>query len=207
VRPTRGGREHRLWYRLVEARDCLRFDGIIDKGPLTGSRCAAGPGSRLSALRARVRRRGALVPSRPAQGASAPRDRIDIDLHLPGSTLFGIEQTLRMDLFDSGRAAARHLLDRGHIRASGALLGVILEEHLKAVAGRHGFKARKKAPTITDHKEFLKAQSVIDVAMWRRIQGLADIGSLCTHAKDRAPTKENIDDLLQGVGRALKLVL
>jgi len=32
VRPTRGGREHRLWDRLVEEHHYLRFHGIIGKG-------------------------------------------------------------------------------------------------------------------------------------------------------------------------------
>ncbi len=32
VRPTRGAREHRLQYRLIEEHHCLRFHGIIGKG-------------------------------------------------------------------------------------------------------------------------------------------------------------------------------
>ncbi len=33
VRPTRGGRKHRLWDRLIEEHHCLRFHGIVGKGP------------------------------------------------------------------------------------------------------------------------------------------------------------------------------
>lgn len=32
-RPTRGGRKHRLWDRLIEEHHCLRFHGIVGKGP------------------------------------------------------------------------------------------------------------------------------------------------------------------------------
>ncbi len=33
VRPNRGGRKHRLWDRLIEEHHCLRFHGIVGKGP------------------------------------------------------------------------------------------------------------------------------------------------------------------------------
>lgn len=124
-----------------------------------------------------------------------------------GSSLFEIEQTLRMDLFDTEIESAKHLKDRGHLRAAGALLGVILEDHLKSVSKQHLFKTRKKAPSIADYNEFLKAEKVIDTVGWRRIQGLADIRNLCDHAKDREPTIEDIEDLVSGVERVLKTVL
>lgn len=123
-----------------------------------------------------------------------------------GSSLFEIEQTLRMDLFDTEIESARHLKERGHLRAAGALLGVILEDHLKSVSKQRGFTTRKKAPSIADYNEFLKAESVIDTVGWRRIQGLADIRNLCDHAKDREPNLEDLDDLLAGVERVLKSV-
>jgi len=123
-----------------------------------------------------------------------------------GSVLFEVEQTLRMDLFDSEIESAKHLKARGHLRAAGAVLGVLLEEHLKLTAVRHGFNSRKKAPSIADYNEFLKAEKIIDTVSWRRIQGLADIRNLCDHAKDRAPTPDDLDDLLSGVERILKTV-
>lgn len=138
------------------------------------------------------------------------RNQLDILISVRdslGSVLFEIHQTLRMDLFDSELAASKHLLDRGHIRASGAVAGVVLEEHLKSVAQRNGFKTRKKAATIADYNEFLKAQAIVDIVTWRRIQGLADIRNLCDHAKDRAPTHEDADDLILGTERMLKSVL
>ncbi|MEP1199925.1 hypothetical protein [Tateyamaria sp.] len=84
-----------------------------------------------------------------------------------GSSLFEIEQTLRMDLFDTEIEGARHLKSRGHLRAAGALLGVILEGHLKSVSQQHGFVTRKKAASIADYNEFLKAEELIDTVGWR----------------------------------------
>ncbi|MDE0520717.1 MAG: hypothetical protein OXH79_02040 [Boseongicola sp.] len=146
----------------------------------------------------------------PKSAVQKIRNQLDILISVRdslGSVLFEIHQTLRMDLFDSEISAAKHLLDRGHVRAAGAVAGVVLEEHLKSVAQRHGFRTRKKAPGISDYNEFLKSQSVVDIVTWRRIQGLADIRNLCDHAKDRAPTEEDADDLILGTERMLKSVL
>ena len=124
-----------------------------------------------------------------------------------GSALFEIEQTMRMDLFDTELEAAKHLLSRGHLRAAGAVAGVVLEEHLKVSSLKYGFQSRKKAPSIADFNEYLKAEGVIDTIVWRRIQGLADIRNLCDHSKDRSPEKEDVEDLISGVDRVLKFLL
>ncbi len=62
VRPTRGGRGHRLRDRLAEERRCLRFHGIVGKGLLPGSRCTAGPGRHRPA---RAREALDLIPGPP----------------------------------------------------------------------------------------------------------------------------------------------
>lgn len=123
-----------------------------------------------------------------------------------GTLLFDIEEVLRADLFDSELEAAQHLAKMGHLRGAGAVAGVVLEKHLKLVAHRHGFKSRKKAPSIADFNEYLKSQSVVDVIQWRRIQGLGDIRNLCDHPKDREPSLEDIEDLIHGVSRVLKQI-
>jgi len=51
VRPTRGGRGHRLRDRLAGEHHHLRFHGIVGKGLLPGSRRTAGSGSRRAAGR------------------------------------------------------------------------------------------------------------------------------------------------------------
>jgi hypothetical protein len=146
----------------------------------------------------------------PTTALGLIQNQIDIIIAIKeslGSILFEVEQTLRMDLFDSEIESAKHLRERGHLRAAGAVLGVVLEEHLKATSARHGFQTRKKGPSISDYNEYLKAEGIIDTIAWRRIQGLADIRNLCDHSKDREPTPDDLDDLLAGVDRTLKTVL
>lgn len=123
-----------------------------------------------------------------------------------GTRLFEIEELLRADMFDSELDSSRHLRARGHLRAAGAVAGVVLEKHLSVVAARHAFSSRKKAPSIADYNEHLKAAGVIDVVQWRKIQGLGDIRNLCDHAKDREPIDEDVDELIRGTDRVLKLV-
>lgn len=122
------------------------------------------------------------------------------------SKLFEIEELLRAELFDDELKSAEHLLKHGHLRAAGAVAGVVLEKHLIVVAKRHGFTSRKKASTIADFNEYLKAEGKIDVPTWRRIQGLADIRNLCDHPKERDPNFDDVEDLIRGSERILKQV-
>lgn len=143
----------------------------------------------------------------PSVALARMQNQIDILSSLKeslGSTLFEIEEVLRADLFDSELESARHLSKFGHLRAAGAVAGVVLEKHLGVVAKRHGFSSRKKAPSIADFNEHLKSAKVLDVVQWRRIQGLADIRNLCDHPKEREPSVDDIEDIISGTERVLK---
>lgn len=118
--------------------------------------------------------------------------------------LANIKGVLQADLFDSELDAARHLLKNGHIRAAGAVAGVVLEGHLAQVCDNHGIKVLKKAPHINDFNEALKKAGVFDVPQWRRIQSLADIRNLCDHKKQREPTPDEVAELIDGVDKAIK---
>jgi uncharacterized protein (UPF0332 family) len=120
------------------------------------------------------------------------------------SSLANIEGVIRADIFDSEIESARHLHHRGHLRAAGAVAGVVLEKHLAVVSSRYGYASRKRNPTIADFNEHLKQVGAIDLVLWRRIQGLADIRNLCDHAKEREPKDDEVDDLISGVDRLLK---
>ncbi|WP_372658841.1 hypothetical protein, partial [Hydrogenophaga sp.] len=72
------------------------------------------------------------------------------------STLFDIRQIVQADLFDSEIDAARELLKKGFVRASGAIAGVVLEKHLAQVAQNHNITTRKRHPTISDFNDLLK---------------------------------------------------
>jgi len=118
--------------------------------------------------------------------------------------LADIRGVLQADLFDSELDAARNLLKNGHVRAAGAVAGVVLEGHLAEVCASHVVVIRKKDPHINDYNNALKDADVLDVAQWRRIQHLGDIRNLCDHKKQRDPKPEEVADLLDEVDKAIK---
>lgn len=113
------------------------------------------------------------------------------------SVLSDIEGELYAELQDNEIVIARQLAKVSH-RAAGALLGVVIEGHLQKVALNRGVKIGKKSPTIADLNEPLKAAGVIDTPTWRKISYLADIRNICSHKKDADPTKEQVEELVQG---------
>lgn len=122
------------------------------------------------------------------------------------SRLMDLTATLQADLFDSEVEAARSLAKSGFLRAAGAMCGVLIEKHLLYVCQNHNVAPTKKNPGISDLIQKLREADVITVAQWRFIQSLADTRNLCGHAKEREPTKNEIEDLLSGTERILKQV-
>jgi hypothetical protein len=113
------------------------------------------------------------------------------------SVLSNIEGELYAELQDNEVASARQLA-KASPRAAGALIGVLIEGYLQKVAVAHGVKIAKKNPTIADLNDPLKAALVIDTPAWRKISFLADLRNLCSHKKDSDPTKEQVEELIQG---------
>lgn len=113
------------------------------------------------------------------------------------SVLANIEGELYAEIQDGEIAIARQLA-KVSPRAAGAVVGVLIEGHLQKVAQAHALKITKKNPTIADLNDPLKAASVIDTPAWRKISFLADIRNLCSHKKDAEPTKEQVEELIQG---------
>lgn len=122
------------------------------------------------------------------------------------SSLFDIKQILQADLLDSEIEVAKHLNKNGFGRAAGAVAGVVVESHLQQVCDNHKIKITKKNPTINDLAQALKDNSVIDTPEWRKIQHLADLRNLCDHKKAKDPTKEQINELIDGTSKLIKTV-
>lgn len=125
---------------------------------------------------------------------------------LVDSKLVDITQVLQAELFDSELDAAQHLNKNGFSRAAGAMAGVVIESHLQQVCKDHNIKIAKKNPGINDLAQLLKDSAIIDTPQWRGIQQLADIRNLCDHKKGEDPTKEQINDLIDGTAKIVKTV-
>ena len=120
--------------------------------------------------------------------------------------LFNLRSVMQADLFESELEQARVLNKNGFHRAAGALAGVVLEGHLKDIAMKKNVSPSKKNPSISDFNESLKNADLIEIKDWRFIQHLADIRNLCDHKKTREPERNEIDDLIAGVDKVIKIV-
>ena len=122
------------------------------------------------------------------------------------SSLFDIRQVLQADLFNSELDGARELVSKGFFRAAGVIAGVVLESHLREVAGNRKLKSRKRNPAINDWNEILKSASVIDVPTWRNVQRLADLRNICAHSNEKTPSKDDVNELIQSVDKISRTV-
>lgn len=128
---------------------------------------------------------------------SSAKDRLD-------SRLADIKGILQAELFDSEVSAAQDLAKKGHLRAAGAVAGVVLERHLAKVASDHSVTIRKAHPTISDLNDPLKRANIYEVPTWRKIQHLGDIRNICDHFKGREPTRDEVEELIRGVDWVVK---
>jgi hypothetical protein len=122
------------------------------------------------------------------------------------SSLFDIKQLVQADLFESELDAARELNKKGFTRGAGAVAGVVLEGHLSLVCENHKIKVTKKKPSINDYNQLLKDNDVIEIKDWRFIQHLADLRNLCDHKEKKEPTREDIEELINGVEKITKTI-
>ena len=123
------------------------------------------------------------------------------------SSLLNLTTILQADLFDTEIESAKALAKAGFLRAAGAIGGVVIEKHLKQVCANHGHRPRKQKPTVSDFNQLLKDENIISIPDWRFVQHLMDIRNLCDHARESEPSKQQIDDLLDGTAKVLKSIL
>ncbi len=132
---------------------------------------------------------------------------LDTAIERISSSLSDIEGILQSELFENELAAAKDLLKKKHIRASGTLVGVTIESHLKKVCANHGITFRKKNLSIADYNDALKSKDVLDLSTWRLIQRLGDIRNLSAHPKERDPTGDEIEDLIRGCEKIIAEII
>ena len=83
---------------------------------------------------------------------------------------------------------------------------MVLEKHFSTVLSNHNLKMSKKEPVISDFNDLFKQEKVYDIVNWRFIQHLGDIRNLCDHNKDREPTKEEVEELINGTEKVIKTI-
>ena len=119
------------------------------------------------------------------------------------SVLANIDTALLSEIQDAELETAKKL-SKISLRAAGSLTGVVIENHLQKLAKNHGIKLRKKSPTISDLNDPLKSEGIFDTPTWRKVAYLADIRNICSHKKDAEPTKEQVNELIDGANWLVK---
>lgn len=122
------------------------------------------------------------------------------------NVLFNIKNNIEFEILDNELDSSRKLLKKGYLRSAGAICGVVLEKHFSTVLSNHGLKLVKKDPCISDYNDLFKQESVYDIVNWRFIQHLGDIRNLCDHNKDREPTKDEVEELINGTDKVIKTI-
>lgn len=120
--------------------------------------------------------------------------------------LFNLESEIHYGVFKSEVDVAKELKKNKLLRPAGAVAGVVIESHLKAIFTKRGLKPKKKNPCMADYNDDLKDQKIIDIAMWRLIQRCGDIRNYCVHPKEREPTLDEIDDIIRASEKILSEV-
>ncbi len=115
-----------------------------------------------------------------------------------------ITNLLEFDVFEKELDSARYLLKNKYFRSAGAICGVILEKHLSNMLNVAGIKLSKKDPTLGDLTAELYNNNVIDSTQFKFLQFLGDIRNKCDHNKKTDPTKEEVNDLIEGTEKVIK---
>jgi hypothetical protein len=84
------------------------------------------------------------------------------------------------------------------------MAGVVLERHLKELHAKHIPSASASGDTINPLNNALRAAEVYDITQFRRIQIMGDIRNRCGHSVSNPPTREEVWELIEGVGKFRK---
>ena len=124
------------------------------------------------------------------------------------SVLFDLRQALQLELLAAEIDLATRLVALGAPRAAGALAGLMLERHLLQVCRSRRLIAVAATPdvTISALAEALRAAQVLDLPQCQFVQHLGELRALCDVGRMPEPTPDQVNDLITGTRRALRLV-
>lgn len=193
-------RKYHVWYAtclgLVEANMPSRVTELVSKNSevdLSESVICASPNAadatlRLAAqkLRGNLAQISGIVASVPAY--------LEARLH-------NLELAVASAYVTEQIGEAEILLRAGHVRAAGAIAGVLLERHLRLLCDQHSPPipyAVDKA-TIAKLNDPLRDAGVYNISQWRNVQRMADIRNQCAHAGIVDPRTEDVRDLIAEV--------
>lgn len=125
-------------------------------------------------------------------------------LEIIDSAAAKLSEFVHATIFDNELDAAKELLKAGHVRAGGAIAGVILEAHLKKICLNRNLSFVNGKATLSTYQQLL--QPFISTANWRKISWCADIRNECCHKGITDPKKEDVSDLIEQVAKLIKVV-
>jgi len=96
---------------------------------------------------------------------------------------------------------AKALFRAGYFPAAGAIAGVVLERHLKALCANQEPPLILRSKTINPLNDALKAAHIYDQAQALRVQLMAEIRNRCDHSVSNPPTQEEIWRMIVDVGQ------
>lgn len=122
------------------------------------------------------------------------------------SSIAHITSEIRFELSESELQTAQELVRNGHIRAGGAVAGVVLEGFLRDICINSNCIFTKKSPSIGDYNDKLRDSGIYDNSTWKKILYLSEIRNLSVHKKEREPTPDEVSELIREVDKIMKVV-
>jgi hypothetical protein len=119
--------------------------------------------------------------------------------------LYDIELKVAQIYVGDQLTEAETLFKVKHVRAAGAIAGVLLERHLRLLCDRQQSPLKyNKSDGITKLNDILWKANVYDQSTWRKVQWMGDVRNTCDHAKEE-PKPNDVKDLIAEVKKFIAL--
>ncbi len=108
--------------------------------------------------------------------------------------ILNLESTIQYGISKSEIDIAKELKENKHFRAAGAIAGVVIEVHLRAVATKRDIQLPIN-PQMKHYNEKLKGKAY-DATITKQIELCSIIRNKCAHASDNPPTDDEINTII-----------